>query len=230
MDIMVQGEGRKFYKPNEVEISINFYANDVSYEKTLEKGTECVEKFIKEVLAMLNINKEELKTRNFRIFQNKKYDYLEKREIDCGFDYNQSATLKMNYNMELISDFMEKVTKLENPPKYTMNFNIKEKEEAKKEVMAEAYNKAKEKAEIIATSAGKKLKDCIKVDFRPFEERVISNSRLGDSDLSALFEEESAIGTVNKKAMQSTKDVIQNIFTPEDVEIKETLYCLWITE
>ena len=28
----------------------------------------------------------------------------------------------------------------------------------------------------------------------------------------------------------SAKDVIQTIFTPEDVEIRETLYCLWITE
>lgn len=230
MDIMVQGEGRKFYKPDEVEISINFYANDSKYEKVLEKGTKSVESFIERVLSVLNISKDELKTRNFRILQNIKYDYKINKEIDNGFDYNQLATLKLDYNMELISDFMEKVTNLENPPKYNMTFNIKEKEEAKQEVMAEAYKKAKEKAEIIATSAGKKLKDCIKVDFRPFEEKVFSNSRLADSDLSALFEEERAIGAVPSKARKSTGDVIQNIFTPEDVEIRETLYCLWITE
>ena len=38
MDIMVQGEGKKFYKPNQVDISINFYANDETYEKVLKKG------------------------------------------------------------------------------------------------------------------------------------------------------------------------------------------------
>ena len=45
-------------------------------------------------------------------------------------------------------------------------------------------------------------------------------------------EREGAIrGTIAEKAiMKTTRDVIQNIFTPEDVEIIETLYCLWITE
>ena len=37
MDIMVQGEGRKFYKPDEVLLLINFFVNDTSYEKVLEK-------------------------------------------------------------------------------------------------------------------------------------------------------------------------------------------------
>ena len=32
MDIIVQGEGKKFYKPTEVIISINFYDNEKNYE------------------------------------------------------------------------------------------------------------------------------------------------------------------------------------------------------
>ena len=31
MDIIVQGEGKKFYKPTEVIISINFYDNEGFY-------------------------------------------------------------------------------------------------------------------------------------------------------------------------------------------------------
>lgn len=227
MDIMVQGEGKKFYKPNEVVLNINFYANDITYENVLERGTKTVENFIDNVLIELNISKEKLKTRNFRISQNIHFDYQEKKTIDSGFDYNQNATLKMDYNMEIIADFIDKVAQLENPPKYNMTFTIKEQEDAKKEVMSEAYSKAKEKAEIIALSAGKKLKDCIKVDFRPFEEKVYSNSRLSDVD---LFETDKMIGSVPMKQRQATKDIMQNTFTPEDVEIRETLYCLWITE
>lgn len=228
MDIMVQGEGKKFYKPNQVDISINFYANDETYEKVLKKGIESVENFIKYVLKDLGIDKEELKTRNFRIFQNIRFDYQTKTQIDNGFDYNQSASLKIDYSMEKISEFMEKVSKLENSPKYNMTFNIKEQEKAKKEVLEGAYCKAKEKAEVIAMSAGKKLKDCVKVDFRPFEEKIYSNTRLADTDL--MYESEGAFGAVPEKARKATSDVIQNIFTPEDVEIRETLYCLWITE
>ena len=129
--------------------------------------------------------------------------------------------------MEKIAEYIDEVAKLDNPPKYNMTFSIKEQEKAKKEVMGEAYNKAKEKAEIIAKSAGKILKDCVKVDFRPFEEKIYSNSRLADAD---LFEAERTIGAIPKKQRQATTDIIQNTFTPEDIEIRETLYCLWIAE
>ena len=43
---------------------------------------------------------------------------------------------------------------------------------------------AKEKAEAIETVSEKALKECTKVDFRPFEERVYSRSALG----SGVFE------------------------------------------
>ena len=227
MDIMVQGEGKKFYKPNQVDISINFFANDETYEKSLKKGTETVEEFINLVLKELKINREELKTRNFRIYQNIRYDYQTKTQVDNGFDYNQSATLKLDYSMDVISEFMDKVSKLVNPPKYNMTFTIKEQEMAKKEVLEEAYIKAKEKAEAIAKASGKILKDCIKVDFRPFEEKVYSYSSLSDTDLMLKADR---TGAIPEKAMKTTKDVLQTIFTPEDVEIRETLYCLCVTE
>lgn len=225
MDIMVEGVGRKFYKPNQVVLSINFLVNDETYEKALEKGVKSVEGFIVLVLQKLNISKEELKTRSFRISQNTRYDYETKKNIFNGYDYTQGATLKLDYNMETISEFMSLVSALAELPRYTMTFSIKDMEGAKKEVMAEAYNKAKEKAETIAMAAGKQLKDCIKTDFRPFAESVTSHSRLSDMD---MFEETGVMYKASKA--RSAAETIQTIFTPEDVEISETLYCLWITE
>lgn len=40
MDIVVQGEGKKLYKPDEVVLSLEFHLNDETYEKVLEKGTK----------------------------------------------------------------------------------------------------------------------------------------------------------------------------------------------
>ncbi|MBR3888077.1 MAG: SIMPL domain-containing protein [Clostridia bacterium] len=225
MDIMVEGVGRRFYKPNQVVLSINFLVNDATYEKALEKGVKSVEDFIVLVLQKLDIAKEELKTRSFRISQNTRYDYETKKTIFNGYDYTQGATLKLDYNMETISEFMSLVSSLAEPPRYTMTFSIKDMEGAKKEVLAEAYNKAKEKAETIAAAAGKQLKDCIKTDFRPFAETVTSHSRLSDMDML----EETGVMYKASKA-RSTAETIQTVFTPEDVEISETLYCLWIAE
>ena len=38
MDIIVEGVGKKFYNPGEVEINLNFYTRDDSYESALENG------------------------------------------------------------------------------------------------------------------------------------------------------------------------------------------------
>ena len=229
MDIIVEGVGKKYYKPDEVIINLEFYTKADSYDGALEQGTRDVEIFIENILGQMQISKDTLKTRSFRVYEETRYDYERKMQIKLGFAYTQAATLKFDYSMNTIAEFMDKISKLQNAPKYNLEFSIKDIKQSKKEALAEAYNNAREKAENIAVSANKKLKECVKVDFRPFEEKVISNSRL--SSLDMVFEEETSIGAVPEKAMRkTTADVIQNIFTPEDVTIMETLYCLWITE
>ncbi len=224
MDITVEGIGKKVYTPDEVEINLNFYTRADSYEGALEKGTANVKIFINDILEKMNFNKEIMKTRNFRVYEEKKYDYDKKIYIKLGYAYTQQANIKFDYSMNTIAEFMDMVSKLKNPPKYQLAFNVKDIKRCKDEVLAEAYNKAKDKAEIIAKAAGKELKECVKTDFRPFEERVTSRSSLNSQDM--YMGKESSIDGVKYGGVQET---IQTIFTPEDVEITETLYCLWIT-
>ena len=229
MDIIVEGVGKKFYSPDEVEINLDFYTRADSYESALENGTKNVENFINDVLEKMDFNKEIMKTRNFRVYEEKQYDYDRRKYIESGYAYTQQANIKFNYSINIIAEFMDMVSKLKNPPKYHLLFNVKDIKGCKDEVLAEAYNKAKEKAETIARAAGKELKECVKTDFRPFEESVVSRSSLNSQDM--YMEKEQSFGASNFDMAKNTgvQDTIQTIFTPEDVEITETLYCLWIT-
>ena len=229
MDIIVEGIGKKFYSPDEVEINLDFYTRDDSYERALENGTKNVESFINDVLERMNFNKEIMKTRSFRVYEEKQYDYDRKKYIKLGYAYTQQANIKFDYSMNIIAEFMDMVSKLNNPPKYHLSFNVKDIKGCKDEVLAEAYNKAKEKAETIAKAAGKELKECVKTDFLPFEESVVSRSSLNSQDM--YMEKEMSIGasTFGMAKKTGVQDTIQTIFTPEDIEITETLYCLWIT-
>ena len=229
MDIIVEGVGKKFYSPDEVEINLDFYTRADSYESALENGTKNVENFINDVLEKMDFNKEIMKTRSFRVYEEKQYDYDRKKYTRLGYAYTQQANIKFNYSINIIAEFMDMVSKLKNPPKYHLLFNVKDIKGCKDEVLAEAYNKAKEKAETIARAAGKELKECVKTDFRPFEESVVSRSSLNSQDM--YMEKERSFGASNFDMAKSTgvQDTIQTIFTPEDVEITETLYCLWIT-
>ena len=228
MDIIVEGVGKKLYNPNEVEIKLDFYTRADSYESALENGTKNVENFIDDVLEKMNFNKEIMKTRSFRVYEEKQYDYDRKKYIKLGYAYTQQANIKFDYSMNIIAEFMDMVSKLKNPPKYHLSFNVKDIKGCKDEVLAEAYNKAKEKAETIARAAGKELKECVKTNFIPFEESVVSRSSLNSQDM--YMEKEQSFGASNFDMAKKTgvQDTIQTIFTPEDIEITETLYCLWI--
>jgi hypothetical protein len=219
----------KFYNPDEVEVKLDFYTRADSYESALENGAKNVQSFINDVLERMNFNKEIMKTRSFRVYEEKQYDYDRKKYIKLGYAYTQQANIKFNYSMNIIAEFMDMVSKLKNLPKYHLLFNVKDIKGCKDEVLGEAYNKAKEKAETIAKAAGKELKECVKTDFIPFEESVVSRSSLNSQDM--YMEKEKSFGASNFDMAKSTgvQDTIQTIFTPEDVEITETLYCLWIT-
>ena len=224
MDIMVQGTGKKFYKPEKVEISLTFYTKRDEYQSALENGIRNVEIFIKEVFLKLGFEIEDLKTRSFKVYEETRYDIDLRQNVKDGYAYTQNARFEFEYSVEKMATFMDKVSRLENPPRYTVNFNIKNAQQCINEALAEAYKKAEEKARAIANAAGKNLKECVKIDFRPFEEKISSNSYFGN---------DSYLDVRNKSVFSrraEVPDIITNKFTPEDIEITENLYCLWVAE
>lgn len=219
MDIMVEGRAKKTHTPDEVIIRFDFYTNKETYEAAVEEGTKNVKNFIQNILLKMNFKKEDLKTQSLRVYEESKYDYQNQKNIKLGFAYSQNATLKFDYSVDKVAEMISKVSQMVNPPKYFLNFTLKDQEKAKNEVLAEAYLKAKEKAEVIANVAGMNLKGCVKTDFRPFNERVLSNTNLETPAIMARMQETSNI-----------EESIKTSFTPQDIEISEVIYCLWIAE
>ena len=164
-----------------------------------------------------------MKTNSFVVSEEKKYDYKEEKEIKLGFAYRQSASVKFDYSIDKIGQFMEKLKKISNSPKCKIRFTIKDMEKVKNEMLADAYMNAKGKAEVIAKAANKSLKDCIKTDFRPFENSIFSKTNL---DANVLLAENAHF----KVAKASIDEMISETFTPEDIEVEENIYCLWITD
>ena len=232
MDIMVRGEASKYFKPEEVIIDLVFSNKDMKYDKVLEDGLKNVQDFIINVLEKLDLKKEYLKTNSFNISEQNVFDYkTNKRKFD-GYLFRQTAHMRFDYDLKKMTKFMELVANLKNPAYYKLRFNVKDLDSCKNMVIDDAYNIAKSKAEAIAKAAGKNLKDCVKIDFRPFSERVTSDSTITSFGKQSGL----SIGGVGDLAMaekamvRQEAQIIENTFTPEDVEITEEIYCLWITE
>lgn len=218
MEIIVQGTGVEFFTPNEVILSINFTKKGLTYEEVLREGTKNVQTFVDELLLKNNFTKDDMKTRNFVIREETKYNEITRNYDKDGFSFNQSATLKFDYDKELMANIMVSLSKLENAPMCQVNFGVKDAKECKRAILSKAYKDAEMQAQAIADASGKTLKYCQKVDFKPFTTDYTSQARYGADMMYA------------EKAIGGAAQMIVNTFTPEDIELSETLYCLWIAE
>lgn len=159
-----------------------------------------------------------MKTRSFVIRENTKYNKITGQYEFDGYSFNQVGILKFDYDKELMAHMVVLISQLDNAPTYQINFGIKDEKECRRSILSSAYQDAENQAEIIANASGKKLKCCQKVDFKPFTTEFISHAMIG-SDMM-----------YSEKACRGATQSIINTFAPEDIEVSETLYCLWIAE
>lgn len=222
MEISVQGKATSFYTPNQVILNLRFVTKEQSYEEALASGSANVLGFINTILLKYGFQKEDMKTNTFYIQEEKKYDDDTNTYKLIGYIYHQNATLKFEYDKEKLSSIMEDISKMAQPPFFEVNFTIKDLEKCKKDNLTKAYKDAEMQAFIIAQAAGTTLKQCIKTDFKPFTTDYISNGY--NSEILYKSKDLYGLDTTN------VSDTINTVFTPEDVMISETLYCLWVTE
>lgn len=218
MEIIVQGKGIEYFTPNEVILNINFTTKGYTYEEVLREGTKNVQLFVEELLIKNNFRKEDMKTRNFVIREETKYNKMTGQYDQDGYSFNQIASLKFDYDKELIANMMVSISKLDNAPMCQINFGLKDERKCRRDLLTSAYKDAENQAQAIAEASGKTLKYCQKVDFKPFTTNYVSQAII-DSDM--MYAE---------KACSGVTQTIVNTFTPEDIELSEILYCLWIAE
>lgn len=71
MEIIVQGKGTKYIKPNEVILNLTFTNKAKTYDAVLSDGIRSVNYFVEEILLKNGFSKDELKTRSFVINEEK---------------------------------------------------------------------------------------------------------------------------------------------------------------
>ncbi|MCI8331169.1 MAG: SIMPL domain-containing protein [Bacilli bacterium] len=217
MEIIVEGTGTAKFTPNEIILKINFHVKGQSYNEVLELGVQNVNNFIHQILIPNGFNIDEMKTRTMVIREEQKYDKNTQTYIKDGYSYNQEATIKFDYNKERLAKIMEQTSKIENAPMLNINFGVKNEKECKKQILKIAYQEAEIRAQALAEAAGKLLKQCIRVDFRPINAEYVSQSYLASNQML-------------EKANFGVTSTIIKTFTPEDIELTETVYCIWIAE
>lgn len=213
MEIYVEGRAERAFSPEVIHFDFNYEIREKTYEKVMTLGSAEVDRFFS-FMQSLGYKKSDIKTRAFRVYEDIKYDYASKKNINNGFVYSQRLRLDTKYDIEKMTKIMAELASLKNPPKYTITFALRDDETAKNECIQEAFKKAKARAEAIAKASGTTINKCEKVSLTPFDAgEHISNTRYDGAEM------------MMKSA--SVADSIQNTFVPEDITVDLTLYCIF---
>ena len=98
MEIIVEGKGVEYFTPDQVVLNIEFHTKGLSYEEALSEGVKNVQNFVSELLLRNGFNNEDMKTRSFVVREDKKYNESTRTYIFDGYLFNQSATIKFDYD------------------------------------------------------------------------------------------------------------------------------------
>ena len=90
------------------------------------------------------------------------------------YSFNQNEVIEFDYDKAKMAKIMEEISELKNDPFYYINFTVKNEKECRKNVISKAYEDARDQAIAIAQVANKKIKGCVKVDFKPFTTNYLS--------------------------------------------------------
>lgn len=216
MEIITIGQSKMMVTPDKIGININFQNRSKSYEEALQKGTRSINEFIEQVLIPLGFTKNDLKTNNIGIREEKRYDNNTNTYEIIDYIFQNNSLLEFPYDKDLLTLYLKQVSTLTNPPFFNIDFNLENEEFYKKQLIEKAYQDALEKAEIIANTVNKKIKEILKVSYEPLNQEFSSRTSLNSEQI--MYTNYNNI------------DSFVNYLTPLDIEIEITLNYLFQSE
>ena len=231
MQIFVKGQAEREFAPDQIIASVSFSTHADSYDEALKQGVQNVKDYLQFVVDNTDFQISDFKTASYNIreeFHTNRLDPkteadLEKnltKRVSDGFFFSQDAAVEFDLNKERLAKLLVLTSKNPNAPRFHINFTLKDPKACERELLADAYNDAKIKAEALVAAAGKHLRDCVRVDIDmpPHHEAVYEG---------AMMRKTAMRGSIN-----DYDEEIRNIdetFQPDDIPISKTINCIWET-
>lgn len=222
MQIFMDGTATRNYAPDQISISIRIEYKAKSEEEALRSGANKVSDCINTIMSAADFSREEIKTRAYSIHEVIHRNYRTNENISDGYEFSQYISLIFDYDHERLAKVLVACSRLEVMPNLNIRFGLKDIDACSRELIANAYNDAKLKAEALANAAGKHLRDCVRVDIDFPDERggyrgdIMAKTAIrGDADEGTNF-------------MDEVRKIDEN-FRPDDITVAKTIKCVWET-
>jgi hypothetical protein len=151
----VQGKASKYVAPDTLNISLSTVVKDESARKVQSEASEIVTDVVG-ALKELGIEEKDIRTGNYRISPEYKYDSETGEQSIYGYSTTITVEIKTDQK-DLASDILDTVTENGINQVNSVSFSLEKVDEIKEELKLDAIEKAKENAQVQAKAAGLNL-------------------------------------------------------------------------
>jgi uncharacterized protein len=210
--LRITGTGKLSVTPDTALIDFPIESLNYSYEQAVKNVNKSVNK-LKEIISELGLDTNQLKTNNFRV--NRETRYNKKLDIFefVGFIAKHDISFEVAFDNKLIHEILKKIVASDIDVDFRISFTVSDKKSAVDSLIALAIEDATDKAKLIAKASGIALKEILNIDYAFSEVRFRSDfDMMYDSD--GMLSDES-----------STPDI-----TPSDINLNENVTISWRIE
>ena len=188
--ITVKGTGNVSVKPDLIIITMNLESQQLEYDQTMQFAADSVN-IITSAIESIGFDKKDLKTTSFNVrthyesYRDKDNNYKSKFD---GYVCEQGLKLEFDFEPKVMSDVLSAIAKTSVNPKLNIQFSVKDKDAVSEELLAQATENARKKAEILSKASGVDLGKLINIDYNWGELHLYSPTRYDMEDRCMVME------------------------------------------
>lgn len=213
--ITVKGTGNVSARPDYIILSLNIEALSETYDRAMTDASERIKK-LQYAAVLVGYEKSDMKTTSFNV--QTRYENVKDRQ---GNYKREFAGYACSYHLKLAFDFDSKqlakvISAIANcgaQPEISIAFTVKNPERISEELLINATENAKTKAEILCKASGNTLGQLLNIDYNWGELNVFSRT---------TYDVEDCIQPLMAMSKCSAPEI-----EPDDIDVSDTVTFTW---
>lgn len=202
--IRVRGSAKVWKAPDWVVIRFSISSIKPEYEKCMEQLAVYTEN-LRQELNTVGLGPENLKTTDFDI--DTYYETVKSKSVFKGYEASHDLTVEFPFTKDYLNKVLRALSKTKSGASFRVSFTVKDPEPMRQQALAEAIKNSRDKAQILAETAGVSLGKILQIDYSWSEVHIRPSLALS-----------------NEIAPMAAPEFD---FTPSDVNVSDSVSVIW---
>ena len=213
--ITVKGTGNVSARPDYIVLSLNIEAISETYDRAMTEASERIKK-LQDAAVLVGYEKSDLKTTSFNV--QTRYENVKDRQGNykrefAGYACSYHLKLAFNFDSKQLAKVISAIANCGAQPEISIAFTVKNPERISEELLINATENARAKAEILCKVSGNALGQLLNIDYSWGELNVFSRT---------TYDVEDCI----QPLMAMSKCAAPEI-EPDDIDVSDTVTFTW---